>query len=191
MRPKLVAHHLEAPRRHFDFEVADAQLVRAEAAVHVERPPSVSSRCSDIDGHLVGRQRQRGARVLVARAARRRQEAAFATSTGPAKCGSRLVPTAATSMLSWPLTSRTTSVRPSIRPRLIALDLIATSIGSFGAVGVEQASGSVPTAVIQIARRLIEPQVDVERPAGVVEAARRASDSSRARRARWLMVTVP
>jgi len=41
-------------------------------------------------------------------------------------CGSRLVPIAFMSRRTSPLTLRTTSVTPSIRPRLIALDLMVT-----------------------------------------------------------------
>jgi hypothetical protein len=46
------------------------------------------------------------------------------------------------------VTLRTTSVIPSIRPRLMVLDLIATSIGC-SAPRVIRPSGTLPDAVIQ------------------------------------------
>ena len=66
------------------------------------------------------------------------RNAAFAISTEPSKCGSRLVPIARTSTLISPVTLRMTSVTPSMSPRLMGLDLIATSIGWSGQIAIEQ-----------------------------------------------------
>jgi hypothetical protein len=57
------------------------------------------------------------------------RNAAPVIAIDPSTCGSRLVPIAFTSIVMLPLTLRKTSVTPSIRPRLIVLDLIARSIG--------------------------------------------------------------
>ena len=74
---------------------------------------------------------------------------ALATVTAPLTCGSRLVPIALTSSVISPLTLRTTSVIPSIRPRLIALDLMARSIGCSEPSALIRPSGTLPAAVIQ------------------------------------------
>ena len=132
---ELVAQHLEAARRGVDFEIADAQLVRAEAAADVERLAVVVLEVERLDRHPVRREAERGAPVLVRRAGRddqerRRSRCRRAVEVRIAARADRLHVD-----LQLPVTSRTTSVTPSIRPRLIVLDLIATSIGSFGAAG--------------------------------------------------------
>ena len=88
MRAELVAHHLEVARGGVDLQIADAQLVRAEAAVDVERAARGVFDVQRVEGDAVARPAQRRAAVLVARPVVLTRNAALARSTVPSKCGS-------------------------------------------------------------------------------------------------------
>ena len=55
------------PRRHVDLDVADGQLVCAQAAVHVDRAPAAVLDVQRFHLDPIARQLERGAGALVAR----------------------------------------------------------------------------------------------------------------------------
>ena len=65
---ELVVDHLEAAGRRIDLEIADAELVRAQAAVDVERVPVAVLDVQRVDADAIARQAQRRAAVRVPRA---------------------------------------------------------------------------------------------------------------------------
>ena len=111
-RPSCIAQHLEPLGRDVDLDVANAQLVRAEAAADIERPAAVVFEVQRLDGDAIAREScTRGPRVLVARLrSPPRGTPRSAISIAPAKCGSRLVPI-------------TFDVRPGCSPRHVADDV--------------------------------------------------------------------
>ena len=168
-RAELVAHHLEMVRRAVDLQIADAQLVRAEAAVERRAGGRRVLDVQRLHGDALAGQGERGrARSCISIRSATTRNPAFAISTLPSRCGSRLVPIAFTSSVISPLTLRTTSVIPSMRPRLIVLDLMARSIGCSGR---SRSTGRAAPCRRRDpdARRLIEPRVDVEHLRGVGE----------------------
>ena len=64
--PELIAQDLEALRARVDLDVADAELVRAEATAHLEHVAVVVLDVQRLHGHAILREHQRGADVLVA-----------------------------------------------------------------------------------------------------------------------------
>ena len=64
---ELVAQHLELPRRSVDRQIADAQLVRAEAAVDVERMAVGVFDVQRLDRHAIRRELRGQPPVLVLR----------------------------------------------------------------------------------------------------------------------------
>ena len=64
-RPQVVAHHLEMVRGPFNLQIAHAKLVRAEAAVHVERAAVGVLDVQGIDRDALAGQGQRRPDVLV------------------------------------------------------------------------------------------------------------------------------
>ena len=79
---ELVAKDLEAARHHVDLEIADGELVGAEAAAHLERPSGIVLQVERLDDDAIGRQLERGASVLVARAGGRHKERRVADVDG-------------------------------------------------------------------------------------------------------------
>src|SRR5258707_1387749 len=61
--PELVAHHCEMLSAGLDFEIADTELVRRQAAVDVERVAAVVFEVQRLDGETLERQLDRGAAV--------------------------------------------------------------------------------------------------------------------------------
>ena len=169
--PELVAHHLEAARRRFDLEVADAQLVRAQAAVDVEALAVHILEVQRRHGDLVMRERQRGAHVLVLGAARDDEERGVgdldrAVHVRIAAGADRLDVDA---QIAGDVADDAGDAFDQAEADGARLDGDVDRL--FRQRGVEQPQRRLADRGDPDARRLIEPEVHVEHLAGVLEAA--------------------
>src|SRR5262249_1610886 len=73
-RSVYVAEHFETPGGSIDFEITDAQLVGAEAASNVQRPPVPVLEVERGDGHPILSQVERRAAVLVSGSGERNEK---------------------------------------------------------------------------------------------------------------------
>ena len=145
----LVVDHFEVAAGCIDLQVADLQLVRCDAAVHVQRMAVRILDVQMVHGDAIRAKRKTACAFLYVEPVAVVRNPASDTSTRPSKCGSRLVPMAFTSSLNVPRTLVTTSVSPSTSARLIGLESTATSIGCSGRFASKSDLGTVPFAVSQ------------------------------------------
>ena len=172
MVPNSFASTVKPARARVDRELADAQLVRAEAAGQRQRPSARVFQPQRLHGHAIRRELKRRRAVPVPDAGGGDEERGVldADRAGEVRvaCGADRPARSAAAFRSL----RETGGQRFDMPRPTELDVSVTSSGPSGRDSSTSASGTMPDGGQPDAGRLVEPQIEAQILVAVIDAAR-------------------